>query len=213
MVFADEQFAGKGQQGATWITEPGQNIITSILLKPAFLLPKHIFYLNKAIALAVHNFLAEHAEVRIKWPNDIYVQQKKIAGILIENTLNASAVQQSVVGIGININQDAFPEGLEQATSLNQITGIRYSLPVLLERLCAEIETQYLMLRSFQFKKIDDNYHQHLLGMGKENTFRIKGETVNGIIKGVNENGKLVVETEKNILELGVKEAEMVFNV
>ncbi|MBC8045935.1 MAG: biotin--[acetyl-CoA-carboxylase] ligase [Fimbriimonadaceae bacterium] len=209
-VFADEQFAGKGQMGAGWVSEPGKNIIASILLYPKFLLPKQIFYLNKAIAVAVCDFLKSYSDnIKIKWPNDIYFENKKMAGILIENSLSTNAVEQSIIGMGININQEIFDTALLNPTSLRAITHKNYDLELLFHALCAEIEKQYLLLRSFQFKKIDDLYHESLFGLNEEKIFTQGDETFTGIIRGVNEYGKLIVEKEEGLFEFGAKEVRI----
>lgn len=118
LVFAEDQFAGKGQLGATWKSELGENIAVSILFSPTFLEPKQIFYFNKAIALAVRDcveyFMGKQPEqkikVSIKWPNDILVGDRKVAGVLIENIFRANTIENSIVGIGINVNQEFIKE-------------------------------------------------------------------------------------------------------
>lgn len=209
-VTADEQFAGRGQMGARWDAAEGQNITASILLYPKFLLPKQVFYLNKAIAIAVRNCVALFAgDVKIKWPNDIYVHNKKIAGILIENSLSSHAVLQSIIGIGINVNQTEFDASIPNPVSLRMLSKKVYEPEEIFHALCYEIEKNYLLLRSMQFKKIDTFYHENLLGYNEENVFLFDGKTYKGIIRGVNENGKLMVETDKEIFEFGVKEVRM----
>lgn len=210
-VVADEQFAGKGQQGESWEAAAGQNLTASILLYPKFLLAKQVFYLNKAVALAVRDCLSTFVEhVKIKWPNDMYVQGNKIAGILMENSLSRNAVQQSIIGVGLNVNQTEFDASIPNPVSLRMLTGKFFEREEILHTLCHEIEKNYLLLRSMQMKKIDDAYHEHLLGLHEEKQFQRGDEMFTGTIKGVNENGKLLVETEENIFEFGVKEVRIV---
>lgn len=210
-VTADEQFAGKGQMGASWDSAVGQNLTSSILLYPKFLLPKQVFYLNKAVAIAVRDCVALFADdVKIKWPNDIYIHNKKIAGILIENSLSSHAVLQSIIGIGINVNQTEFDASIPNPVSLRMLSKKMHEPEEIFHALCSEIEKNYLMLRSMQLKRTDDLYHENLLGLNEENVFLFDGKTYKGIIRGVNENGKLLVETEKEIFEFGVKEVRMV---
>jgi BirA family biotin operon repressor/biotin-[acetyl-CoA-carboxylase] ligase len=209
-VVADEQFAGKGQLGASWEAAPGQNLTASFLLYAKFLSPKQVFYLNKAVALAVRDCVSGYAAaVKIKWPNDIYVDDRKIAGILIENSLSTNAVQQSIIGVGINVNQTEFDAALPNPVSMRMFSKKVFALEEILHVLCSEIEKKYLLLRSMQFSKIDDAFHEHLLGMNQEKIFMRGDEMFSGTIRGVNENGKLLVETDKNIFEFGMKEVRM----
>jgi BirA family transcriptional regulator, biotin operon repressor / biotin---[acetyl-CoA-carboxylase] ligase len=114
VFFAHEQSAGKGQRGKTWITEAGANIIMSIVLQPDLLEIKHQFALSACIAVCLHDFFQKYSgnDCRIKWPNDLYWRDRKTGGILIENVILGTAWKYAIVGIGININQVAFPQYL-----------------------------------------------------------------------------------------------------
>lgn len=211
LVTADEQTAGKGQGGKKWMTEPGCNLMVSILLKPVFLEPRHVFYLNKAVALAIHDTLAtETYGISIKWPNDMYFENKKLAGVLIENVLGGNRILQSIVGIGINVNQKLFDENLPNPVSLIQITGRETDLSQLLATLCTQIEKYYLQLRSHQFTTIDALYHHYLLKHQKENQFIINNELITATINGVSAGGKLILSTANKKMELAVGEVEWV---
>ena len=123
-VCADYQTAGKGQRGNTWESERGKNLMFSLVLYPTFLQPQHQFILSQLTALAVRDTLTRWAgDIRIKWPNDIYWQEKKICGILIENELNAEGIARSIIGIGLNVNQTKFHSDAPNPVSLRQITG------------------------------------------------------------------------------------------
>ena len=118
-VRAIAQTAGRGQRGNSWEAEPGKNLTFSILLRPGGLLPRHHFLVSEAIAIATASFLAGiigdsyKDTVKIKWPNDIYFGDRKIAGILIENSLGMSGqILQTIAGIGININQQTFSDSI-----------------------------------------------------------------------------------------------------
>lgn len=113
VVYTDNQTKGKGQRGALWASKIAQNITASIILKPYFLSIGNTFYLSKISALAVYDVLADilpsgQYDIKIKWPNDILVNQNKISGILIENNFTSTNIQHSVIGIGLNVNQDNF---------------------------------------------------------------------------------------------------------
>ena len=121
VISASNQTAGRGQHDSIWESTANQNLTLSIVFYPTFLLPKHQFWLSQAIALGVRDFIAMNTnkKVFIKWANDIYIEHKKVAGILIQNSISGTAIMNSTVGIGININQSEFGfEGNERATSL-----------------------------------------------------------------------------------------------
>src|ERR1035437_6675835 len=121
VVITNRQEMGRGQRGTTWESEPNKNLTLSILLHPTFLRPDEQFQLNKAISLGVAGFvvgvLQVDVDVKIKWPNDIYIRNKKVAGILIENSVSGNNLQHSIIGIGINVNQEKFSAKLPNPTS------------------------------------------------------------------------------------------------
>lgn len=123
VVMAREQTAGRGQRGNSWEAEPGQNITLSLLLRPTGLHPARQFVISQAVSLAIvdmlQHFVAE--PVRIKWPNDIYVGDRKICGILIEHVITGSAIDRTVVGIGLNVNQTVFVSDAPNPVSLRQL--------------------------------------------------------------------------------------------
>src|SRR5690606_26474526 len=124
VIMAVDQHDGRGQKGTLWQSEPGKNLTASLLLTPTFLDPKQQFVLTAAISLAITRWLASltHVEVKIKWPNDIFIGDRKIGGILIENILKGKTWKSAVVGIGINVNQTSFPPEIQtRATSVKQI--------------------------------------------------------------------------------------------
>jgi BirA family transcriptional regulator, biotin operon repressor / biotin---[acetyl-CoA-carboxylase] ligase len=212
VITATEQFGGRGQAGKPWLTESGKNIIMSVLLKPVFLEPRQVFYLNKAIALAVHDALATEIHgVKIKWPNDMVHQNKKIAGILIENVLGAHRIQQTIIGIGINVNQTEFDSSLPNPTSIINITGRETDLSELFDKICAQLEKYYLQLRTGQFTTIDALYHHHLLNHQSEQTFLYQNQKITATISGVSAGGKLILHTPTEKLELDLGEVEWVW--
>ena len=141
-VRAVTQTAGRGQRGNSWEAEPGKNLTFSMVLRPGPLGPARHFLLSEAVAIAVARFLQSLPEmcaghdVRIKWPNDILVDGKKIAGILIENALGPKGeLIYSIVGIGLNVNQKAFSDAAPMATSIARLTGREYDLYLMMESL------------------------------------------------------------------------------
>ena len=124
-VRADYQTAGKGQRGNTWESERGKNLLFSFVLYPTFLKAHRQFLLSQLMALAVKETLELWTDdIRIKWPNDIYWKEKKICGMLIENELSAEGIARSIIGIGLNVNQEIFHSDAPNPISLRQITGL-----------------------------------------------------------------------------------------
>ncbi len=211
IVWALEQYAGKGQRGSSWLSQPGVNLTFSVLLRPHFLAIKDQFWLTKALALSVAEFVSDSlnlssrgersgvgpgADVKIKWPNDIYVNERKIAGILIENILEKSLIKYSIAGIGVNINQDVFDPSLPNATSLKLLSGKEFDLRACLEKLCVSIEKFYLELRTSDYRKIDESYHKLLYRKDIWSKFSLNGSPTEGMIKGVSPSGHLLINTK-----------------
>ena len=142
VVVAREQTAGRGQRGNSWEAEPGANLTFSMLLRPDGIRAAEQFGLSEAVALGIAATLQEYlpeAEVRIKWPNDIYAGNRKICGILIENLLLGSEIRRSIAGIGINVNQTVWRSDAPNPVSMAQIAGRSFVLDELLERVCGAI--------------------------------------------------------------------------
>jgi BirA family biotin operon repressor/biotin-[acetyl-CoA-carboxylase] ligase len=200
VVWAKEQFAGRGQRGAAWQSEPGSNLTFSIILRPQFLPIAEQFQLTKAIALGIAAFVAhclgDSTHVRIKWPNDIYVKNCKIAGILIENVLEQSALKYSVVGIGLNVNQVVFDPSLPNPVSLKLLAGKDFNPEDCLMQLCSFIEKQYLDLRAMDYPQIDGAYYNLLYRRGIWSDYTLHGQQIRAKIEGVNPSGHLVLQQE-----------------
>lgn len=208
------QTAGRGQIGSKWESEPHKNLSLSFILYPTFLVPRAQFLLNMAISLAVRAFVAKYTEkmVKIKWPNDIYVGSRKICGILIQNSISAQAMQSSVVGIGVNVNQTHFSTNAPNATSLALETGREFPLYELLENLCQQVEKHYLQLKNSQNQSLfQENYLTHLYRYNELAQFRrADGSVFTGKIKGISPLGKLLVAQDDNIEDFDIKEISFV---
>lgn len=203
------QSKGRGQRGTIWNSTAGENILTSVLLYPNFLKPDEQFWLSKTIALGVLDFiknLLPNEEVCIKWPNDIYVSNRKIAGILIENNLQGNNIKTSIAGIGININETA--DVAEKAISLKQISGLHYDIKHLLPMLYMALEQKYLLLKNGFRNEIEWQYNQNLYGLGKILSFidHILHQPVQGKITGTTPYGALCVQTETGLRTYNLKE-------
>ncbi len=223
------QTAGRGQMGNRWLAEPNQNLAYSIRLNPTYLEAKEQFHLNKIIALAVHDLIdAEMSNPKcqnssdapsnfklptIKWANDILINDKKVCGILIQNTISGRSLQSSIIGIGININQLIFPKDLN-ATSLSLETGKKYDLMPLINKLTQCIEFRYLQSKSQRnFAKIHEEYLSKMYRFGVEALYkRTFDDTVfMGKIVGVSPFGQLEIMSNKGIELFDIKEIKFQF--
>lgn len=213
IVITDHQTSGRGQRGNHWEATEGQNITLSLIIKPAFLRPAEQFYLNMAISVALRNFFYHIglADVSIKWPNDIYVNDKKIAGVLIESTISGNNLNHSVIGIGLNINQVLFTN--QRATSLSlEKQAAKMELEPLVEELCSFLEFSYLDLKAGKREEMKTNYQQYLFRFGVPSRFRDAGGDFSGVIAGTDEHGKLIIISELIKKSYDIKEIEYLFD-
>ncbi len=163
MILAHTQTAGQGQRGNTWESEPGKNLTFSIFYRPDRLPPMAQFSMSEAVALGVVDFLAAHdIDAKVKWPNDIYVGDRKICGILIRHSILGGVVSSSVIGVGIDVNQKEFFSDAPNPVSMWQLTGKEYELS-LMEKEIAELMEQRLKL----IRTEDDRRALHKEFMGK----------------------------------------------
>lgn len=200
VVRAANQTAGKGQLGSRWQSEPGENLLLSIIFYPNWLEPRCQFYLGMAVALALYDCLStlsDRLQTAIKWPNDLYLNDRKTAGILIQNTLSGTQFQSSIVGIGLNLNQSLFPPDLPNAGSVALALGRRLELDEVEAKLYTALEQRYLQLKAGQRTAIKGEYEQRLWRRGKTANFQrhADGSHFEGCILGVTEQGLLRVET------------------
>lgn len=207
-IIAHHQTHGKGQYGNSWQTEPGQNLTLSVVLYPNFVPAAGQFILSKVVALAVRECLQLYLKdpVMIKWPNDIYCRGQKLSGILIENTIQGANLSDSVIGVGINVNQSEFQSGLGKPASLKILTGEEVELNRLFHNLMAMLEKWYLLLRAGRKDQIRAQYLQHLYLRDEWHTYKSDSGTFTGRIIGVNEMGLLAVETENGLQYFANKE-------
>ena len=213
VIMANFQEQGKGQRGSTWQSQFGENILMSTVLYPVFLAATKLFCLSKAIALAVYDLAEEVGvnNVSIKWPNDIYAGNKKLAGILIENTFRSTEIAMAVAGTGINVNQVQFSNEVNNVTSLSLERGKKFDIELAAELLHKHISYWYEQLKQGNLELIDSTYHQRLYRLNTKAPFRENGTEFIGIIKGVNQAGKLLIENKTGqMLEFDLKEVEFV---
>ncbi|MDO3643767.1 biotin--[acetyl-CoA-carboxylase] ligase [Mucilaginibacter sp. L3T2-6] len=211
VIMAVDQYAGRGQHQNGWFAEPGKNLTFSILLKPSFLPVSQQFDLVRAISLgvfdALHPLLGDG--LTIKWPNDIYYGNRKLGGMLIENMIQGLQIKNSIAGIGININQEGFPENLPGAISVKQILQQDYDLKYLLSEICRHVEAYYLSLKADKISLVRNKYLSRLYRLNEEGEFKSKEGRFSGMIHRVTDSGLLVVKNNKGEdLEFSLKEIE-----
>lgn len=197
-ITAFEQTLGKGQDQNQWESKAGENLTISILVQPKGHLPARQFMLNKITSLAVSDFVGKHLNaesVRIKWPNDVYISDKKVAGILINNTIEGQEITWSVIGIGININQTVFESNAPNPVSLKQISGIEYDLEECLQEFCEAFDFRLAQLLDKKFKLIDSDYLGALYRNGIFADYIFKSRVLKARITGIGEFGHLQLET------------------
>ncbi len=195
-VFAHEQVAGKGRRGKTWLAEKGNNLILSMVINPSPLLPTQQFQLSACVAVSALQLFQKLAgeDTRIKWPNDLYWQDRKAGGILIESIIGAGSWKWAVAGIGININQVSFAGVGGRPVSLRQITGRQHDAPDLARQLCAIMDANWQQLLTAGFDNIYELYQQNLYKRGELVRLRHGSRNFDGLIKGVSRDGRLQAE-------------------
>lgn len=214
VVTAKRQWKGKGQMGTKWETEEDKNLITSILIKKTIPNTELLFVLNIAIAISIIEALKNFKipNLSIKWPNDIMSGNKKIAGILIENNIKENGKIQSIIGIGLNVNQTNFTN-LPKASSLKAITGHDYDIDEILLKIIDEIKVHISSIKAEKSEMLWKKYHEVLFKLGKPAVFENtdKGKFM-GIIQKVNTNGLLDIMLEDDSIEsFGIKEVSLVY--
>ena len=191
------QTAGRGQQNNSWESEGGKNLTISVLLRPTWLPMEKQFYISKITSLGVYDFLKQHGiESTIKWPNDSYVNDKKIAGTLIENHLGGNTLSLSILGIGLNVNQEIFKSNATNPTSMLLENGKTIELKTALFDLRSSIFKWYDCLKNGDFKEIDANYIKHLYRFEEWHWFEKQGKRFFGKIMHVKPNGEIAIEDE-----------------
>jgi BirA family transcriptional regulator, biotin operon repressor / biotin---[acetyl-CoA-carboxylase] ligase len=212
VVCVEFQYAGRGQGKNVWESEAGKNLLLSIKVYPSFLKAYDQFYLSKIVSLAVADFVVLFTDkVSVKWPNDIYCGNKKISGILIENSLERDFIKESVIGIGININQEKFISGAINPVSLKQLTGEHYDLDEMLDIFVSIFDYRYQMLKESDLDTIDENYFEILFKNGVLSKFKANDKEFLGTITHVDKTGELHITLESGeVMTFLHKEVEYV---
>ena len=200
MLVAREQYAGRGQRGNFWEAEPGKNLTFSFRFKPEGLKPIEQFAISEAVALAITDYLKEEFDPKVKWPNDIYVGNRKIAGILIEHSIMGNEISNTIVGIGLNINQTDFRSDAPNPVSMSQLSGMEYNLEEEASRLGACLECRLASIVEEDGRNL--NHRDYLQKLWRNDgafhpfVDNRNGETFQGRIEDVEPSGLLVVKKE-----------------
>jgi BirA family biotin operon repressor/biotin-[acetyl-CoA-carboxylase] ligase len=214
VVTAESQTRGKGQMGAKWVSEAGKNLIFSVLVNNTLKNINQIFDLNIAVTLSILTALEKNyiPNLSIKWPNDILSDNKKVAGILIENTLKNNGEIISIIGVGLNVNQLNFEE-LPKASSLAVIMNQNFDKEVILNQFIECLKSNFNLIQKNSTSLLWENYNKYLFKKGVPMAFSLPNETkFMGIIQGVNSSGKLEVKLENNTIEtFGIKEIQLLY--
>jgi len=213
VIVTDHQTHGKGQRGNSWESDPSVNLLFSIYLTPRFVSLQHQHYLTMIAGMAARDAIKKFIpdlqnSVKIKWPNDIYVNQRKIAGILSQSSISSSIMEYAIIGIGINVNQKYFEN--EQATSLFMETQETFDRFQLLESLLIRLEYWYTKLKAGHLSQIFDQYQQELYWKNQLRIFKADGFEFMGEIKGINSQGHLIIESNRSSKSYAIQQIRFI---
>jgi BirA family biotin operon repressor/biotin-[acetyl-CoA-carboxylase] ligase len=210
VIHTDFQTSGKGQTGNKWESQEGKNLLFSIVLYPESVEPQDQFLISMTISLGIYDFVSGYlGNCKIKWPNDIYVNNDKIAGILIENEISGSLIKSSIAGIGLNVNQEDFPGWIGNPVSLKKAAGRDFDRKVCMKQVLADLDARYKQLLYGDRTELKDEYRSRMYHFKEWHEYRYHEKKFTGKILGVSDNGMLRIEDkEGNISEFSFKEID-----
>jgi BirA family transcriptional regulator, biotin operon repressor / biotin---[acetyl-CoA-carboxylase] ligase len=201
VILADQQSKGRGRGQNSWFSEEGMSLTMSILIRPS-LKSNHHFMLNEFLSLAMVDVLAAYGIFsKVKWPNDIYIADKKIAGLLIENVIIGDVISESVLGIGLNVNQQRFPADLQNPVSMAQVMQRSAVLSEVRDKMLDCIARRYETLRTGNFNALHSEYSAHLYKRGEAISFTTAGQQMEGTLFNVFQSGELYVRLSNGKLQ------------
>jgi len=212
-ILAELQTDGRGQRGNTWESPTGQNLLCSFILYPKHLLPKQQFILNIITSLSLLDLIEYYHinDVTIKWPNDIYVDDKKIAGILIQNNVSNQNIVSTIIGIGLNVNQTIFDSSLPNPSSLAVKANRQFDKGTIFENLAFFLEKRYLQSKTTNgVQELRKAYTNRLFRLDIVSTYLIDGKHLAGIIKGIDPIGGLILQMEEHTRVFDFQELKFV---
>ena len=202
VIIAAHQTAGKGQYDRKWVADKGKNITMSVIMALQDWKLKDAFHLNIIVSVsilkAIHRI--EGMNLAVKWPNDIYYEEKKLGGILIKNRVIRSLIEHTVIGIGLNVNQDKFDTSIPNPVSLNLILNKTLSLEQLMKAVLSELSDSFECAKSKGIKEMHMYYVNHLFGKGQYRKYRINSERKTLAIVGVEDSGDIILREENGTL-------------
>ena len=215
IVVTDFQTSGKGQGKNVWQSDEGKNLLFSIALDMSFLKAENQFLLTQMVSVAMINVIKKYLpeeSLFIKWPNDIYFKDKKIAGILIKNEIKGMMMGTSIIGIGLNVNQTSFDKNLPNPISMKMITGYDFDLKLILNDICHELRAMsYEPYRNAQNSQLTaNNYIKHLYRYNQWALYEHEGQVKEMMITGYDRFGRLILK-EKNDHEVVCDLKEIAF--
>lgn len=200
VITASFQDSGKGQPGNSWESEPGKNLLMSVILYPVMVRPADQFIISRMVSLAVHDLVsARTPAARIKWPNDIYAGDDKIAGILIESSIMGGTIASTIAGIGLNVNQTTFRSDAPNPISLKQVTGTAIDMKAVTEELLGLLDRRYAMVISGEAGRLENEYHAALYRAGEWHRYSDAGGEFEGMIVRVMPDGMLSVRKRDGV--------------
>lgn len=200
VIITDHQTAGKGTDTNTWESEKGKNLTFSLILYPTLAADQQ-FVLNKAISLGIYDFLIAELpghKVSIKWPNDLYIGDRKVCGILIQNSVMGNKLDYMVVGIGLNVNQTVFKSNAPNPVSMKMVSGKEFNLDEILQKLLLSVFERYANTRIETRRKIENDYQRALYRLQECHEYLVNSSRVYARITGTNAFGQLVLEIESS---------------
>jgi len=212
VVVTFNQTLGKGQMGKVWLSEPNKNVCMSFIFKELEINVANNFKLNIIVSLLLVKVLKNLGlkELSVKWPNDILSDGKKLCGILIESNINKTDITQSIIGIGLNVNQSFFGDLINATSIINSINN-HSDLDEISSKIISEFENFRNFLDNSDFNKLKDDYLELLHGYKVEKKFRISGNVFNGEIIDINSDGLLIVKIEEKKLQFKNQEIELIY--
>lgn len=210
LVSTDFQTAGRGQVGNHWESEQGKNLLFSLRLQPTDIDARQQFILSQAMSLSICETLKEYTEgITIKWPNDIYWHDRKICGFLVENFLTGRRIDTCIIGVGVNVNQDAFRSDAPNPVSLKQITGKETERVFILARIIERFTGYYRQIRSGQHEDIILTYRQSLYRNTGFHPYTDSNGTFEAEIRDIEPDGHLILaDKEGNLRRYAFKEVK-----
>lgn len=212
-LWTNAQTKGRGQKGNTWQSEDGKNLTFSVFFQGLTLDVSEQFRLSAIASLTVYEVLLSIGipNLQIKWPNDILADNFKIGGILIENFLRGSEIHATIIGLGLNVNQNMF-NNLPKAASLTQLTGRHFDLDWLLNQFIGALEKKIQVLNHLSMTELLECYHEHLFAKDEIFTFELpNAQRFPGIVRGVDDDGRLIVQTDDGSKRFEVKEVRLLY--